>query len=199
MSQSPSSSSAPTPDFFAPPEPRRNFFKEALAVVIGTVVGVVPLLAGVAVFLDPLRRRTKKGGSGQDEDGFLRIASLDSLLVGQVPRKFNVIDDRSDAWNLFPQESIGLVYLLRTEVDKVQAFNAACPHAGCFVDFDPDRKVYQCPCHDSSFKPDGAIANDKSPAARGLDELEVKVKNDSEVWVKFQNFRAGTAKKILEA
>ena len=35
-----------------------------------------------------------------------------------------------------------------------------------------------------------------SPAARGLDSLEVEVRNRREVWVKFQNFEAGQAKKI---
>jgi quinol---cytochrome c reductase iron-sulfur subunit, bacillus type len=188
------------PDFLAvPPEPRRGFVKQALAVITGAIVTLVPLAAGLAVFLDPLRNRRKKGSKGQDEAGFIRVATLDGLLIGGAPRKFSVIDDRSDAWNLFPQESVGLIFLLRTGETEVRAYNAACPHAGCFVDFDADRKLYQCPCHDSSFKMTGEIASEKSPAARGLDELDVKIKNDAEVWVKFQNFRAGTAEKIAEA
>jgi Rieske Fe-S protein len=187
-------------DFLAvPPEPRRGFVKQFLTVVTGAVVTLVPLAAGLAVFLDPLRKRRKKGSKGQDEEGFIRVAALDGLLLGGAPRKFSVIDDRSDAWNLFPQESIGLIFLLRTGEKEVRAYNAACPHAGCFVDFDGERKLYQCPCHDSSFKVTGEIASKKSPAARGLDELDVKIKNDAEVWVKFQNFRAGTAQKIAEA
>jgi Rieske Fe-S protein len=190
----------PAPDFLSvSPAPRRGFVKQALAVVAGAIVSLIPLAAGVAVFLDPLRKRRQKGGKGQDDEGFIRVANLDGLLVGGAPRKFSVIDDRSDAWNLFPQESIGLIFLLRTGEKVVQAFNAACPHAGCFVDFDGDKKVYQCPCHASSFKVDGAIANANSPAARGLDELNVKIKNDAEVWVKFQNFTAGKAEKIAEA
>lgn len=195
----PSSPPTGAPDFLTPPEPRRGFVKQFLAVVTGTIVGIVPAITGLAVFLDPLRKRKSRGGASQDEEGFIKVASLDGLLVGGAPRKFSVVDDRSDAWNLFPQESIGLVFLLRSEVNKVQAFNAACPHAGCFVDFLPDRKAYQCPCHDSSFKVDGSIANENSPAARGLDELKVKIKNDTEVWVKFQSFRAGTAQKIEDA
>lgn len=188
------------PEFSAvSPEPRRGFVRQFLAVVIGGIVGLVPALTGLAVFLDPLRKRKGRAGKSQDDEGFIRVASLDGLLVDGAPRKFSVIDDRSDAWNLFPQESIGLIFLLRSDSQNVRAFNAACPHAGCFVDFDSDRKLYQCPCHDSSFAVDGEIANKNSPAARGLDELEVKIKNGAEVWVKFQNFRAGTAQKIAEA
>jgi len=200
MSQPPAANPEhPACDFSRPEEPRRGFVKQFLAIVTGAIVGLVPAVTGLAVFLDPLRSRKRKGGKGQDEEGFLRVATLDGLLVGGAPRKFSVIDDRSDAWNLFPQESIGLIFLLRTGEKAVQAFNAACPHAGCFVDFDGDRKLFQCPCHDSSFKVDGEIANQNSPAAGGLDELDVKIKNDTEVWVKFQNFHAGTAKKIAEA
>ncbi|MGE5195343.1 MAG: ubiquinol-cytochrome c reductase iron-sulfur subunit [Deltaproteobacteria bacterium] len=201
MSQQPASEPGrSSPDFLAvPPEPRRGFVKQALAVLTGAIVTLVPAAAGLAVFLDPLRKRQKRGSKGQDDEGFIRVATLDGLLIGGAPRKFSVIDDRSDAWNLFPQESIGLIFLLRTGEKDVRAYNASCPHAGCFVDFDGDRKLYQCPCHDSSFKVTGEIASEKSPAARGLDELEVRIKNDAEVWVKFQNFIAGTAQKTAEA
>jgi hypothetical protein len=43
---------------------------------------------------------------------------------------------------------------------------------------------------------DGKIADASSPAARGLDALDVEVRNEKEVWVKFQNFEAGKAEKI---
>ena len=36
----------------------------------------------------------------------------------------------------------------------------------------------------------------KSPSPRGLDELEVEIRSDNEIWVKFQNFRAGEKEKI---
>lgn len=200
MSQQPSANpEQPGFDFVTPEQPRRGFVKKLLAIVTGGIVGLVPAITGLAVFLDPLRNRKARAGKTQDEEGFIRVATVDGLLIGGAPRKFSVIDDRSDAWNLFPQESIGLVFLVRTGEKDVQAINAACPHAGCFVDFDANHKLYQCPCHASSFKVDGEIANANSPAARGLDTLDVKIKNGTEVWVKFQNFRAGTAEKIAEA
>jgi menaquinol-cytochrome c reductase iron-sulfur subunit len=180
-------------------EPRRGFLRKALAVLIGGVTGLIPLLTGAVVFFDPLRRRKARGGGGRDEDGFIKVAQLDSLLVGGAPRRCTVIDDRIDGWNLYPQEPIGAVYLTRPETDKVRACNVTCPHAGCSVDFIADRKQYQCPCHDSSFALDGSIANPRSPSPRGLDELDVKIKNDSEVWVRFQNFRSGISEKIADA
>src|SRR5579863_8780028 len=102
----------PLADFSKTEEPRRGFFKQFLAVAFGGVVSLVPLATGLAVFLDPLRSRKKKGGQTQDDEGYIRVASLDGLLADAAPHKFSVIDDRADAWNLFPQESIGLVFLI---------------------------------------------------------------------------------------
>src|SRR6185436_8802440 len=116
-----------------------------------------------------------------------------------LPRKFPVIAAKVDAWNRFEAAPIGAVYLRRTADGKVEAFNAACPHAGCFVDFSESKKCFQCPCHDSSFALDGKIANPGSPSPRALDSLTVKVDDDGAVWVTFQNFQAGRADKVTVA
>ena len=176
----------------AEPAPRRGFLTQFLAIVIGGIAGLFPLVVGLLVFLDPLRSRRKGGG-----EGFVKVAALDALLVGK-PRRVTVYDDRVDAWNLFAREPVGSVYLLRRKDGSVEALSAVCPHAGCSVDWDPDRDIYQCPCHDSSFKIDGSINNPKSPAARGLDSLDVEKDKlaKGEVWVRYENFRAGTSEKI---
>jgi menaquinol-cytochrome c reductase iron-sulfur subunit len=107
-----------------------------------------------------------------------------------------VLATRVDAWNRATQVPIGAVYLRRTTDGKVSAFNVVCPHAGCFVDFLPDRGSYLCPCHNSTFTLTGKIADRSSPAPRGLDALDVEVRDGKEVWVTFQNFLAGRAEKI---
>jgi len=169
--------------------PRRDFVIKLFAGLISTLLGLVPLGAGLAVFLDPLRRKTSNSGP-------VRIASLESLPADGIPRKFSVVATRIDAWNRFKQAAIGSVYLRRTSDGQVQAFNVVCPHAGCFVDFLLDRGQYHCPCHNSTFTIAGKIDNPASPAARGLDSLEVEVRNGKEIWVKFQEFQAGSANKI---
>ena len=181
--------------------PRRGFMTEALAIIIGGIVGLFPLVVGLLVFLDPLRKRKKRNEKAQTDgpEGFLKVAPLDGLLVGKT-RRYTITDDLIDAWNLFPQEPVGAVYLYRKSESEVIALNVECPHAGCPVDFSPDRKVYQCPCHDSSFKISGEIANAGSPSARALDSLEIDPGKlqAGEVWVKFQSFQSGTAKKIAQ-
>src|SRR6185295_499943 len=169
---------------------RRQFFKKIAANVLGALVTVVPFAAGLAVWLDPMRRKT-------DADGQLvRVGTLNALPDDGVPRKFTVLASRVDAWNKSPETAVGAVYLRREKGAKPRAFNVVCPHAGCFVDYMAARDSYLCPCHNSTFALDGKINDPKSPAPRGLDELEVEVRNDIEVWVKFQNYRAGVSDRI---
>jgi menaquinol-cytochrome c reductase iron-sulfur subunit len=173
------------------PPDRRSFFKQIAALVVGGIAAVVPMLAGILTLLDPLRR---KAGAA----GFLQVAALSSLPEDGSPRRFAVVADRSDAWNKFPQEPIGAVYLRRTG-RLVQALSATCPHAGCPVGYAPGGNTFLCPCHDSRFELDGSLADSKSPSARAMDALEVELRNETEIWVKFQNFEAGKAKKIPQA
>jgi menaquinol-cytochrome c reductase iron-sulfur subunit len=168
---------------------RRDFFKKALAGLIGAIVGLVPFGAGLVVFFDPLRR--KSAGNGK-----VRVTSLEALPDDGVPRKFPVLASRIDAWNKYHEVPIGAVYLRRTTEGKVQAFNVVCPHAGCFVDFLPERGSFLCPCHNSTFAVTGRIDNPTSPAPRGLDSLETEVRDGKEVWVQFQNFQPGRPEKI---
>lgn len=172
-------------------EPRRGFMTHLLAASIGLMVGVVPFLAGLAFFLDPLMRKKKAGGG----DGFLKMpVALDALKINGEPQLVKIIMDKVDAWNTYVDQPIGAVYLRRTDKDKIVAFNSRCPHLGCAVDYKPAENHYFCACHTSTFGVDGAKRNQIPP--RGLDALEVEIRNGTEVWLKFQNFRATTPEKI---
>jgi Rieske Fe-S protein len=168
---------------------RRGFLKKAAAAVIGGLVGLVPTLAGLMVLLDPLRHKSAAGS-------FIQVTTLDSLPDDGVPRAFKVITDKVDAWNKYSHVGVGAVYLRRTGGDKIEALNVVCPHAGGFVDYVPDKNCFICPLHNSKFALNGSIGDPKSPASRGMDTLEVSIRNQTEVWVKFQNFQAGHAAKI---
>jgi menaquinol-cytochrome c reductase iron-sulfur subunit len=176
----------------SPPPDRRDFFKQISAGIIGAILGLFPVGAGLAVFLDPLRRKSAANGA-------VRVASLEALPNDGIPRKFPVLAARVDAWNKFSQTAIGAVYLRRTNDGQVQAFNVVCPHAGCFVDFLPEKGHYHCPCHNSTFTVAGSIGDRTSPSPRGLDSLVVEVREGKEVWVKFQNYQAGRAEKVPAA
>lgn len=171
-----------------PPESRRGFLTHFLAGIAALLAGILPPLAGLGVLLDPLRRKSTLGKP-------IRVTTLAALPADGVPRKFSVLTDRTDAWNQFRNVPIGAVYLRRTDETTVEAFNVACPHAGCFVDYRGDEKNYLCPCHNSRFNIDGSVQDPNSPSPRGLDSLVVEVKNGEEVWVQYQKFQAGHAEK----
>ena len=152
-----------------PREHRRGFFVKAAAIVIGGIVAVFPFAAGFVTLLDPLRRRSAAGK-------FVRIATSDALPADGIPRRFAVLADRTDAWNFFPDEPIGAVYLRRTDGDHVEALNSTCPHAGCFVDIDHQADCYKCPCHNSTFTLEGAII-EPSPSPRPMDSLAVEIRD----------------------
>lgn len=169
---------------------RRNLLAAVSAIVIGAFVGLTPLAAGLATFLDPLLRRKKSGGEGGDAK-FRRVATLEALPTDGTPVQVPVMADLTDAWNREPNQPIGAIYL-RRDGGKVECFNAICPHAGCFVGYSAERKVFQCPCHTSSFELSGERIM-PSPSPRNMDSLavdETKLK-DGEVWIEFQNFYPG--------
>lgn len=170
--------------------PRRNFLAEAASILIGGLVGLVPIAAGIAFFFDPILRK-RQTMRGQTEDGFLSVAKISDLPKDGTPLRFSIIADKIDAWNLFKQQTVGTVYLRNVE-GNVIAFNDVCPHLGCKIDYKSSNNSFFCPCHASAFKLDGAKSNPIPP--RDMDALEVREIN-GEVWVKYQNFKRGVEKK----
>jgi menaquinol-cytochrome c reductase iron-sulfur subunit len=172
-----------------PPNSRRNFLVKVGAIAIGAVTMLVPAISGLLVLLNPLRRKA----AGADA---VRVASLKALPANGEPRKFPVLATKVDAWTRTPDVPVGAVYLRRVGDKEVRAFNVVCPHAGCFVDYQAAQNHYHCPCHDSTFALDGKVLDPKSPSPRALDELTVEIRNGDEIWVKFQNYRAGVKEQV---
>ncbi len=173
----------------APPD-RRGFLKRFSAGLLGALAVLGPIGASLAVLLDPLRRKVETSGT------LVQVTTLTSLPEDGIPRKFPIVSSRVDAWNRSPAVPIGAIYLRRQKGKPIQALNVVCPHAGCFVDYAAGKNNFLCPCHNSTFALDGTINDPNSPSPRGLDELTVEVRNENEIWVKFQNYRAGVTGKV---
>ena len=172
-------------------QPDRRCFIKGASCAIGAAIGIVPVVAGVRVALNPLSE--KSTGS---EAEFKLLAQLADLKTG-VPKKIPIIADKTDKWTRHHDVPVGAVYLLKQKAgakEPVVAFNTVCPHLGCFVDYRMEKQDFFCPCHDSNFALDGKLKKGVSP--RGMDSLEVKIRNDGEVWVKYQRFKANTSEPI---
>jgi menaquinol-cytochrome c reductase iron-sulfur subunit len=174
---------------------RRNFLVKTAAAITGGIAALFPFAVGLFTFADPLRRRS----AGNGGEGFVRVANLEAVPDDGVPRQFAIVSDRTDSWSRFPNEPIGAIYLRRKKDEKAPvAFNAICPHAGCFVDYAAERNLFQCPCHNSAFQLDGSIIQ-PSPSPRAMDELLCEVRTvggRQEIWVKFHDFLPGREEAI---
>ena len=173
-------------------ENRRGFIGQTVALICGGGAMLVPAVVGIVAFLNPLREKSQSGR-------FMRLASLDMLPEDGTPRKVPVIADRADAWNVYPEEPIGAVFLRRNS-DGVSALQVICPHAGCSIDFQhtPSGGKFFCPCHMANFDLAGKRTDITPPSPRDMDTLEVEIRNQNEVWVMFQTFDVGTAKKVAQ-
>ena len=172
---------------------RRGFLAKLTALIAASAALITPAAMGIVAFLNPLRQKSRAGG-------FIRRANLDALPEDGSPQKFPIIADRTDAWNFFPNVPVGAVYLRRTGKDRVEALQVVCPHAGCSIMVEPagEVKKYFCPCHAASFDLAGKRLDANSPSPRNMDSLQTEIRNNNEVWVKFQNFITGTANKIAQ-
>lgn len=169
-------------------QPRREFLKATCATCLAAAAVGVPAVVGARVFLDPLTRL-------KTAESFVKVTTLATVPEDGTPVQFPVLADRRDAWTKFTQVPIGAVFLQRQAKDKLLALSVVCPHAGCFVDYVEEQQGFLCPCHNSLFKKDGGLKDEHSPSPRPLDTLEVQVRNQSEVWVRFQDFQLGVTEK----
>jgi Rieske Fe-S protein len=183
---------APSDTAATPEASRRGFIAGVWSIIIGGLLALAPIAAGIVFFLDPLLRKrpTMKGGSA---DGFLPVAKLTELPADGTPLRFSIIADKIDKWNLFRQQTVGTVYL-RNVGGNVIAFNDVCPHLGCKVDYKGASKSFYCPCHASAFDLEGKPTNAIPP--RPMDSLKVRVESDGTVWVQYANYQRGKAEKI---
>jgi Rieske Fe-S protein len=173
------------------PPQRRNFLVEFAALAAGAVATLIPGIAAMAFFLNPLLKKKTTAGTG---DGFIMVGTTRGLKPGGDPQFFQVVGIKKDAWTTYPATSLGAVYVRQQEDGKLLCLNARCTHLGCTVKFRPELHEYLCPCHASSFNLEGGRANQIPP--RDMDELQAEIRNQDQIWVRFQNFRGGRHEKV---
>ena len=225
MSNESTSSTKPTPTVAGTPTQRRSFLRHGLAAVFAGILATGPVAAVLAFLFDPLLRRRASGAIAATSDPavggpMVFVTELSSLPGDGTPIRYPISQDLVDAWNRESDQPVGAIFLRRTG-DHVEALNAICPHAGCFVKFTAVAQEFLCPCHDSAFSLDGQRIESPghiNPSPRALDPLQVVrrvsdghgggrvLKDDEpapdghpvEIHVRFVNFRTGTAERIVK-
>jgi menaquinol-cytochrome c reductase iron-sulfur subunit len=161
------------------PKPGRR----ALVVAGACAVAAAAAVPAAAFVVAPLGVRSTGGK-------WVRTVRLDKLVPG-VPKRVAIVADRHDAWTLERSVELGSVWLVR-HGDQVNALSSVCPHLGCSVNAVPE-DGFSCPCHTSSFDPEGKRTGGPSP--RDMDSLATRMV-DGFVEVDFKRFRIGVSEKV---
>lgn len=119
---------------------------------------------------DPARISLKATRDFLKEMGNVVVQYADHLKPGDVD---SVKDIRINEGAVI---TIGLkkVAVFRNNEGALQAYSAICPHLGCVLQWNPDEKSFDCPCHGSRFTCLGKVVN--GPSISDLKEIEVNDK-----------------------
>ncbi|MGH9742715.1 MAG: ubiquinol-cytochrome c reductase iron-sulfur subunit [Candidatus Acidiferrum sp.] len=66
-------------------------------------------------------------------------------------------------------------WLNRQGKDQFVAFSANCSHLGCPVRWEPQAKLFMCPCHGGVYYKNGSVA--AGPPPKGLTQFPVRIQN----------------------
>jgi menaquinol-cytochrome c reductase iron-sulfur subunit len=163
-------------------EDRRSF----LAVLLGVGSALVGALLAVPLLrfaLFPLLRRTTELKSSPVGD-----LSEFSAITEPVLRTIQI--EQVDGWRKAVSEKA--VYITKDEQGKLRVLTSVCPHLGCTVPWNKEKKQFICPCHGGTFMQDGTRVS--GPSLRGMDSLESS-QQDGKLMVRFQYFRQLVADK----
>jgi menaquinol-cytochrome c reductase iron-sulfur subunit len=163
-------------------ESRRSFLGVLLGVgsfCVGTLLSV-PLIR-FALF--PLLRRTtevKESPVGELTDF--------SSLTEPVMRTLQI--EQVDGWRKAVSEKA--VYVTKDSQGQFLVLTSICPHLGCTVPWNKEKKQFVCPCHGATFAADGTRVS--GPSLRGMDALETSIQ-DGQLLARYQYFRQLVADK----
>lgn len=155
---------------------RRSF----LGALVGIGTAAVGLLLGVPLVrfaLYPLFARTTQTGWSDlgSADGFAQLTTPVQTLIAVA---------QQDGWREI--DSKKAVYVTKTPGGELEVLSAVCPHLGCEVPWDPQRKEFVCPCHGSIFAADGSRIS--GPTPRAMDSLPARIVN-GRLMVRYEYFR----------
>ena len=105
--------------------------------------------------------------------GFIDAADLSKLPIG-TPEEVVFRRNRVDGWKVVSEKNTA--WVLRKDENDVIAFAPGCTHLGCAYHWVQQTKEFLCPCHTSTFSPEGEVLT--GPAPRALDRYDIKVEGN---------------------
>lgn len=86
------------------------------------------------------------------------------------------------------------VWVVKKSAKELTVFSPVCPHLGCRYNWDQEKELFICPCHNSIYNIEGKLIS--GPAPRGLDTLPYKIE-DEDLYVLYERFEVGIPQKII--
>jgi Rieske Fe-S protein len=167
-------------------DPDRRTFLKLATCGIGAGLGAAVAVPTLSMLVDPATRRTVTTPTEPIELG-------DVARIGADWQRLDVIAPVTrDAWVAEQNVVLGAAWVRKR--DKIEALSAVCPHLGCAVGWQPEKKSFLCACHNSVFGENGEKGS--GPAERGLDPLPIEVK-DGRMRLTWVRYKLDTAKREL--
>jgi len=155
----------------------RRSFLGALLGVGSVFVGALLSVPLIRFALFPLIRRTTDLKSSP-------IGSVSEFSSLSEPAMRTIQIEQIDGWRKTVSEKA--VYITKNQQGQLAVLTSICPHLGCTVPWNKEKKQFICPCHGGTFAADGSRVS--GPSQRGMDALETSVQ-DGQLLVRFQYFR----------
>jgi menaquinol-cytochrome c reductase iron-sulfur subunit len=112
------------------------------------------------------------------------VGPLSEFSALTEPAMRTIQIEQIDGWRKTVSEKV--VYITKDQRNQISVLTSICPHLGCTVPWNQEKKQFVCPCHGGTFSADGSRVS--GPSQRGIDTLETSVQ-DGQLLVRFQYFR----------
>ncbi len=140
---------------------RRSFYGVLINLFGGVIAAAAAAPAALYLLVKP---KTSDAGD------WVEVADLSQLKVGS-PQEIVYSRKRQDGWRKVVEKAS--TWLVRTDQNKVVAYNPSCTHLGCAYHWENSAMQFICPCHGSAFSADGKVL--KGPAPRNLDRYMSRI------------------------
>jgi menaquinol-cytochrome c reductase iron-sulfur subunit len=156
---------------------KRRSFLGALLALGSAFVGALLSVPLIRFAIFPLIRRTTDLKNSP-------VGSMSEFSSLTEPAMRTIQIEQIDGWRKTVSEKI--VYITKDQQNRLSVLTSICPHLGCTVPWNKEKKQFICPCHGGTFSADGSRVS--GPSQRGMDALETSVQ-DGQLLVRFQYFR----------
>jgi glycine/D-amino acid oxidase-like deaminating enzyme/nitrite reductase/ring-hydroxylating ferredoxin subunit len=116
---------------------------------------------------DPGRKNLKTVDVFIEEQVNVAKQYLDYLSPGDIES----VKDLAPDTGAIIKDGLTKAAVYRDKGGRLFAFSAVCPHLKCIIDWNPDEKTFDCPCHGSRFSNMGKVIN--GPANSDLEEIGI--------------------------